>query len=430
MIQRLVPLMVGVIAFGSGLGGGPVSYDETARFGFGGRPLGLLLHLGVISAVFEMCRRRAGRTREALWAALLFAALPATSEAVLGLQGRGAQLSTLLVLIGMTMHAAGGPLLSLRLALVQGLALLLHPTAAALAPLILVHDALLVRRPVADTLQAAGGAMVVTVAMLIVQATPGDLGDILAVAPFMAEGLGRTLVPHTLTISWVPDRPSVLFSAALTLASALVAVGVVSLRRRHPNTPRPGLFGLGWWGFATLPLVPIALSGQPVAEGGLYLAIVGPCIWLGRSAADFLDWFSKIGRGRLANGLLIAVITLLCARSALRAQDWRDDFLLHLSAVEDEPSNAEALYRYGTHLARHGERLSSARSLSRAYEVSPERVDVANNFAVTLMYRSEWAMAETLLRSALARAPDHPTLAANLEQLVARTPRGARLIAP
>ena len=431
---RLWPLSIalaaGLLSFATGLGYGPVSYDALARFPTGGRALGLGLHLLVTVAVYELWRRRSGRADEAFWAATLFAVLPATSEGVLAAAGRGPQIASLLVILGVRIHAAPGRLAPLWIAILQGLALQLHATGVALVPLALLYDSLLLRRPLRDSLVGVGPAIAVVVAALITQAAPGDPGEAWAAIPFVAEGLGRALVPHTQTVAWVPERPSPALAAGLALGALVVFVGVVVLRRKRPDAPAASLFGLGWWGLATLPMAPIALTGQAVPEAGLYLALVGPCLWLGRAAAGFRRWFTHIGRGRLAAGLLVAVVFLLSARSALRTQDWRDDFLLHLSAVEDEPYNPEALYRYGTHLAMQGERLSSARALARAYEVSPDRVDVANNFAVTLMYRGEWALSETLLRSALARAPNHPTVGRNLERVVARQTFGASLLPP
>ncbi len=431
MIRRLLPLLAGAVVFGTGLRGGPIAADQLARFPFGGRPLGLLLHLAVIATVFEVWRRIRDSPDEGLWAALLFAVLPATSEAVLGAGGRGPQLATLVVLIGLLMHADGrGRLLSARLALAQWIGLQLHVSALALMPLILLHDALLVRRPIRDSLVRVGPGAAVAFVTLAVQATPGPLGQAWAAVPFIAEGLGRVLVPHTQTIAWLPEPPAPSFAGLLTIAALGVAVGVVILRRRSPRDPAAGLFGFGWWGLAMIPLLPTALAGKVVPESALYLGVVGPCLALGGHCVGFRRWFIQIGRGKLARGLLAAIVLLLGARSALRVQDWRDDFLLHLSAVEDEPNNAEALYRYGTYLAIQGERLSSAKSLARAYELQPERVDIANNFAVTLMRRGRWAVAETLLRRASARAPGDQTVKRNLARASAKDFRGATLRAP
>ncbi len=383
------------------------------------RAAGLALHLGAVVGVFFFGRRLTGRADTAGWAATLFAALPVTSEAVLSAAGRGSQLATLTVLAALTLHTSPdrrGRIPGLMALSAIGVAA--DPTALALAPLLLVHDALVA--PPGPLRRAwTSFAATATPALVPLLAMPGGgaVGRPWAVTAFLAEGFGRALVPHTQTIFWVPEPPAALMAGATTLAAALACVGLVALRRRAPGRPAWRLFGLAWWCFALGPLLPVAFAGDPVPERALYLATVGPSLWLGGEAAGFLRWFRHIGRGRLAATLLAVIVFLLGARTAIRTQDWRDDFLIHLSAVEDEPDNPEALFRFGTHLALNDEWLAAPRILSRAHQMAPLRVDVSNNLAVTLIRRGNWEPARRLLEDALVRDPGARPSQHNLAQV-------------
>jgi hypothetical protein len=432
MTRLPIPLVTAAVVYSVSLSQGPVSMDATAQIQWGGRGLGLLLHLTTVGLIFELWRRRVGRDDDALWAATLFAVLPACSEAVISAAGRGPQLATILTLLALALHVRGrGPARPIGIFLLQVGALQLHLVALALAPLVLVHDALMgSERTTRDSLvgfaAAAGGAVLV---LVMSEGACGAMGPPSLVAPFLAEGLGRTLLPHTQTVAWLPESHQPAFAWVITSASAFVGILVVAQRRAAQSTPSPRLFGLTWWGFSALPLVPLALAGEPVPESGLYLAVVGPCLWLGRESAAFMRWFRHVDKGPLATGLMVAIIVLLGARTTLRSFDWRDDFLLHLAAAEDEPFNPEALYRFGTHLALEQELLAAPRALSRAYQVAPERIDIANNLGATLILRKEFEFAEKLLTRAAARVPKDATVRFNLA-MAKRRERGRPLLFP
>ena len=407
----------------------------SSRHLFGDDPAGYhvgntLLHLLCTALLFRLWRRLRDDPAEAGWAAALFAVLPVLAEAVVSLPGRGELLGATLALGAFALHLhsrrRAGPAAApwvMALAALYGLALLVGEGAVVLPGLLLAYellhaaDGLPWRRRLlriawlAAPFCPAMGLRAPAVAAAAAPPAPGTA--LLQVVPISATYLSWTLVPHTLVVgrSWTP--PHLAVQVGMLVSGLLVAVCFVLWRRRTAGAA-PRAFGLVWFVVALSPAVLLALRSGTMAERHLYLPAVGVAWWLGHEAGGFVRWFDHVGRGRLARVLMGVILALLLARTALRTEDWDNDILLYMSAVEDDPDNPTALYRLGTVLAGEGEVNVAGKLLGRARELAPHDVRIANNMGVLLRRRTLYHGAHRVLRQAHAFDDRDPLVHYNL----------------
>ena len=380
----------------------------------------VLLHALCVLLVFSTWRRLSGSAGQAAWAAAFFAVLPVNSEGVAWISGRSDPLITAALLGAVLCHvrgrAAGGWAAAAWTAATAGLygaALLVKESAIVLPGLLLAWEWLLAEdgapwrtrlaRIAWLVLPLAGYLALRQLALGQAQVGVSSLAGsrlLLDTVPITATYLSWLLVPHTLTVarSWSP--PGLLTEVAVGAAAVVLMGAVLAHRRRSPG-PAPRSFGLAWFVAAISPAVLLTLLSGGMAERYVYLPGVGAAFWMGREAHGFQQWMTRTGRGAKGRALLGLIVLLLWVRTALRVEDWKDDFTLYLAAVEEEPDNPEALYRLGTHLAEWGEVQAAGKLLAQANELQPGNTQVANNLAVVYRRRGDLDRARDVLLRAL-----------------------------
>lgn len=397
----------------------------TAPWGF--HAVNVLLHAGACVLLWRVVRGTATRYGTALWAALLFAALPVHVEAVANVVGRAEILAAVFVLAAWLAHRRG----RLPLAALLWLAAVLSKESAILAPALYLLDDRLSDRPVRPSLVPYGAALAVALAARAL-ALGGLVGAenavfldnpaaFAGVGPRVATGLwtlakqvGLLLWPCTLVSDYSYDALPVVSSWSdprLWVGVALVAawgVGlVVAIRRRS----RPWAIALAAWGLLSLPASNLLIAtGTIFSERAAYLPSLGACLIAGHLVAG-------AGRGRVAPAAaLAALLTLACgARAFVRIPAWGDNATLATTDVASSPRSAKLQAGAAIAAADRGDVAEAEAGSRRALAIWPDYHQVRYNLAVLL-----------------ARRGDSGGAAAELDRIVAakvRNPRPYALLA-
>jgi hypothetical protein len=393
----------------------------------------VLYHCLSIWLLFTLWCRLGRSPAEAAWAAALFTVLPVNVEPVAWIAGRADVLMTAgtLAALGCYLWARkreGAEAIPglIAMGVLWLAALLMKESAIVLPGLLLAYEGLGAEDG-PRWRQAAGRVATLAIPLVIYAALrmnalggakvgasaiePGRLA--LEAAPIAGTYLQWAVLPTILTVvrSWEP--PPWWMMAILTALGTFAAISTASLAIRGSGA-RPRLFALMWFAISISPAVLFThLSGE-MGERYVYLPAVGLCWWLGHESAAFMSWFTRIGKGRLAQALMMTIIGLLLFRTAIRVQEWEDDFILYLSAIEAEPESAEAHFRLATSMIRWGEVTASAKLMAKALQLDPSSARIANNLAVVLRRRKDPKGARQILLGALPHAPWDPRLHYNL----------------
>jgi len=149
----------------------------------------------------------------------------------------------------------------------------------------------------------------------------------------------RAIYPQSMYGAVADTTFFVSFSTLLVLAAFLL----------YFRRERFFVLGILWWFAALLPvsnLIPIA---EPMAERYLFLASIGPCLWIGWLIGAAFEagrrTFLIAGAGFLA--LMLGALTFL------RNSDWHDDRTLWQATAESDPANPRVLANLA--LAHHAE---------------------------------------------------------------------------
>lgn len=349
------------------LGGGPALLHAT----------NLALHAAATCLVFLLCRAfLSGAKRPDLGAAAgaaLFALHPAHAESVLLVSGR-TDLLAALFLLGAALAAWAGDRRSKRGydALAGGLfflALLSKETALAglaLLPLAaLAGDETLREHPLPLRPALATALGFATLGYLFLRSL--GISDPI---PFFA--------PTADALSQLPSALGFYLRKALFVwpqrhyhleiplpgwnLAVLAAAGAAWAALRRHGKSKALAQGAAWLLLPLLPALPLALKGglaAPVAERYLYLALVGPALWVARWAAD-ADFAAL--RHRIAAGVLAAAAMAFALSDFAQTRHFTEDVTLWTSELSgaDEATRPFVLLNLGAAHAAKGD-ASSAR---------------------------------------------------------------------
>ena len=403
-----------------------LSYALQYRF-FAAAPfsyhlVNILLHALTALLLYRLVCDLLGHAIPALYAALLFAAHPALSEAVCAAVGRADLLATALVMAALILHLRG----QTAPAALAYLAALLCKESAIVAPaLLLLVNAFQYRtfsqkcysRPYvvygALTLGYLGWRYYVLSAF-----GPADIDSfdnpLVALAPslrllnalaILGRYLGLLALPARLSADYshaaLPLAPQ-LYSPSLALVCAgsiLVAVMLYYTWHRRPWA----CCGLAWTLLALVPVANVLLPiGTIMAERLLYLPAIGFCFAL----AVLLH--------NIPRGTYIVLLALLSLRTTIRVGDWQDSHTLFASAVATYPQNARAWRGLGkAHLERE-ENQRGRQAFNEALAIFPGYYEVYNDLGAYHLERGEYQRALGNIEAALRIDRNHPPTWLNL----------------
>jgi tetratricopeptide (TPR) repeat protein len=458
---------------------------------------GALLVLALVMAAFRAPRLRASAIAPQAWAVgltagLLFVAHPIQTQAVTYVVQRLASLATLFYLLSAVLYlrwrnaradGAVGPAAPLAYAGSLAAALLAMRSkeiAFTLPVALLLLESVLFdgpwKRRILGLVPFAAVMALIPATLLLATAPPGVLQQnvvepmrvqtdmarldyLLTQFTVIARYLGLLVLPvgqtvdHDVAVRTSPADPIVLASAALLLAIAVAAAGLLlatSPRRARPLDPAARLAALGIaWFFLALSVessvIPIV---DLMNEHRVYLPFAGLAI----SAATFLALAARrVAPDRTAAitavlGFLLAAV--LGPATWKRNQAWASEVALWTDAVEKAPRKARPRHNLGVALHAVGRRAEAMTLLQEAVRLDPgyaqghESLGVALGDAgrpaeaeahfrraIELDSRSpgpwydlgtlyfeagRYAEALPLLEQAIARQPDHPDAYANL----------------
>jgi hypothetical protein len=397
----------------------------------------ILLHGGVTFVFYRLARRLLS-AEGAVAAALLFAAHPVHTEAVVNVVGRAELLSAMGVMGAWLCRER----LGLALPLFAG-ALLSKESAVALPGLLVVED--LVRRgavrwrAILPFVFAVGGFVALRV--LVVGpglTTPED--------PFVStpawhrvltglEVLGREaalmLVPWRLSadhsFNQIPVVTSPLQPTFLLGAAALAACAAAALlaRRRQPGIT----LGIASFFVALLPVSNLLFGiGVIMAERLLYLPSAGACLaggaalvalatrrWGPDAVAAGAAWWTP--RRKAVAAITLIPVCVLSLRTAARVNDWFDQLTLFEATVRTSPRSALAHVNLATAYQALGRLPEAERHFRAAVGIAPARPGAHFNLGAVLEGQGRLAEAASAYREAMRLAPHDARSTASLHRV-------------
>jgi protein O-mannosyl-transferase len=380
--------------------------------------VGVLVHAANAVLLFLFGRRLFRSVAPAIVAAVLFAVHPVCSEAVDFVSARNNLLALFFSLAALVLFADARDRLSAAAFL---LGLLSKEPAVMVLPVLAIWS--VKEGPRLRRLAPHLAALAVYVVLRVVSvgvtgpAPPATrslgarLADDLTIVPGY---LGLTVFPRELTIFHTVPPPSgwtVAGWAALALAAWAIA--------RRPGAA--SLLGASWFALGLLPianLVPI--PSAPMAERYFYAPAAGLFLVI----ASFAERLRA--RAPRAAALCVAAVALaLAARTIARNRDWRDDLSLARSAVQTDPSSAQARFNLGVVLEDAGDREGARAQWRKALELSPGDPDALTQLGTDAATRGDFASAEASYRRALASPAAPPLAYYDLALLCEKTGRPA-----
>lgn len=389
---------------------------------FGTKPLGykvvnLVLNGLVAVCAFLLVRAISGRTGVAFLAALLYAAIPARGEVVYWAYSDShilAALFSLLALLAYHHRRYGLALLSMAVALLfQEGAILLVAVLAGYEWLVVGtsrQQAWGARRLWPFALLAAGYLGLRHLAAGALPFTPIPLGDLLRGVAF--------LPVKYLKILFVPDAPVTMYlytqgmfaaggtvgMATLLLAGGLFLAGVVLWR-----VNKLIFFWYVWFFLWIAPSFNIgSYASYLMAEKGLYLSSLGPCVLLAGAACS-------LERLRMAGIALLLVLTGWHAvQVAGRAPYWANSVVYLENIVAFEPGYDVAHYQLAVLAMQSGDFARAVGYLENVAALRPDLrisldktlADVYAEWGRSLAERRQLAEAVIALQSSLRYAPE------------------------
>lgn len=361
----------------------------------------VLLHMGISLLAWALFRRVAGEVTAAA-GALLFAVLPAHSEAVFAIAGRADLLSTAGLLASLLAWSAPG---RRRLA-VGGLffaaALLAKEQAVVLPGLLLAlawwqhrtrqcpwpRAALLLSLGLLALYLAARWLVLGTLAGVDVEPLDNPLVE-LSTPQRMLAALAVGLRYAGLLV--LPARLSADYSVAAIDVHHLpwfeqvggLLLGALAVAALLRFARRPDVAGLSaaWLVVAFAPVANVLFPiGTILGERLTYAPSVGFCLGGGWALAGAI---ARLGRRGAA--LTAAVLLVLGVRTAARAGDWRDEESLFRAVVEVHPDSARGRHGLGQALFDAGRLGEAERHYRRAIEIYPRYDTAYYNLGILLL---------------------------------------------
>lgn len=369
----------------------------------------VLAHLGVVLLVARLGRRLTGSAAAGFAAAALLAVHPSAVEAVAMLSARmdvfvGLGMAAVLLLLRGCLATHGGWRLGGAL-LTFAFALAAKETAMAI-PAMVTWTAWVCPRwfaaadpgPRRGALTSLAAAFWVGLGLYagLRHAVMGSLSPAsLRLADLPAQALRAMVAVATYGQMTLIPRPSTGFLIVGTVAppaglhdarvlaglslGALLAAGLLSLRRRHP----PSALALGWYALALLPtsnLVPVHWEQAVyVAERSLYPALVGWCLFL---AAGFPALVRRVAGDARRTRVLrwaagVACVGTFLAVTLGKVGAWRDDVTLWTAAAAANADSVEIRLNLASALAQSGNAAAASTAVREAAALEPGHPDVA-----------------------------------------------------
>ena len=213
-----------------------------------------------------------------------------------------------------------------------------------------------------------------------------------------------------------PDHwgPWLVTGAAVVLVFLTAAVW--HGRRRFPYA----LMGWLWFLGMLVPVIGIVQVGnQAFADRYTYLPLVGimvALVWLGGE---------NIGKGVVPVMLSLALLATLTWRTREQLPVWKDTGTLFGHALALSPTNVQALYGLGAHLAGTGHPDEGKRLLEEAIRLHPTFPEALGTLAGILDGQGKYDEAIRFYQAALTAQPDQEGVLNNLAWLLASCPEAA-----
>jgi tetratricopeptide (TPR) repeat protein len=403
----------------------------------------LLLHAANVLLLFTLLCRMTGATLRSGFAAALFAVHPLQVESVAWVTERKDVLSTffgLLTLHAYVAYAANPGLLRYLLVLLWlALGLMAKPMLVTLPCVLLLLDYWPLKRVASGQWLVARGESAVSslatshwpLATLLLEKLPlflvagaaslmtviaqrqGGAVRSLAEFSFAARAgnavvsyvryLGKEFWPFNLGVFY--PHPGDGLPAWQVAASALLLGGVTVLvlwrARRQPY------LAVGWlWLAGTLiPVSGVLQAGyQGMADRFVYVPGIGLFIVVSWGLADLAGRVAWSRRA--AAGVAVAVLALLCLRTAEQVGYWRDSLALWGHTVRVTPDNFQARDSYGIALLDAGQVKQAEQQLTRAVALRPE--DPLGHYHLGLAWQQQGRTPDAIASwtKALRLAPD------------------------
>jgi len=183
--------------------------------------------------------------------------------------------------------------------------------------------------------------------------------------------------------------------------------------RKHPAL----LWGAVAFLLSYLPVSNALFLIQTVlGERVLYVPSIGFCVLAGAAFARAAGAASTSAR-TTAWTILSLVLLFNAIRTPLRNNDWRNDLTLFEATARVSTRSVRVLNNHGNVLYTRGDLVGAEKRYREALDLYPDYDDARVNLAGVLIRRGETAEARRLLDEVLARSPDHPVAASNLELL-------------
>lgn len=414
-------------------------YALWGRLPSGYHATNLLIHLGVVAAVFALGRRLWRDAPSALCAAAIVALHPLNAEAVNYVSARSSSLSALFALAALLANDAVsrdegdrrwglGRGAGLGSALLLGLAALGTKETAAILPLLVVawdrmrfgarHGWLVTLARslpwwalVALWLAVRGAVLGDAPRAAWVGDGPWQAG--LFAAKIYASSIGHWLWPAGLAIDhgWPPvigGREAALVIAALCVA-AVATWGVFRLDRRWG-------WCLAWFWAALLPVVALPWVSRLTLyqDHRVYLAGVG-LAWLAGRAAVGARAAIRRSMARLATAIAAAVLVSgVALADARRTTVWKDSDRLWEDVAERYPKSVLAQNHIGVSLLQQSRIEDARRVLERSVGLAPRFAPSHNYLGIALASLGERARAIAEFEAALALDPNYAIARLNL----------------
>ncbi len=182
--------------------------------------------------------------------------------------------------------------------------------------------------------------------------------------------------------------------------AALLAGVWLVIRWRH----KAALFGLIWCAVNYMPISNIVpIPSDPITERFLYMPAAGFFIVVGALISKLN---AKIGTKRVVSAAAIVILLLYASVTIHRNRDWRDNYSLYLSGVNNDPSSAEAHCNLGTSLLEDKKDIEGARQeWEAALRIDPFDSDALTQMGTFTAMRGDLPRAEQFYTAALASPP-------------------------
>ncbi len=202
-------------------------------------------------------------------------------------------------------------------------------------------------------------------------------------------------------------------------ACLLAAAAFLGLRKRD----RAISFGFIWFFATLLPVLNARwMAANVFAERYLYLPSVGLAWVFGWCAVRIWDRAQEgFRRARWAAAAAFAGILLLCVtRIVTRNRDWRNDVRLYTRTVTQQPEAYEILNNLGATYWNQGRMDAARREWMDAYSIHPENAVLLNNLGLLYQREKDFAQAVSYFHRAMLLKPAYTDPHLNLGETYAK----------